>query len=202
MKTLLCISITTLTLSVVNIWNDQHLADGPTTAQSDSPTATFIRSIELKTAKIWAPNTTLYMDDTLVLHFSTPNAPYLGVVDPQGHFFYIVYPGESALGALQPLVDSKQFISLTTLKINTSSFKADPYIYEVYANRPVFTTSGAYTFIMGENLHVDTPALLEQTIINFINIKRPTKAILLAAPSKNFQTSAKGNQNINVVASL
>ena len=118
-------------------------------------------------AKISVDHTLFYEGDTIVLHFSAPNDPYLGVVDPAGHFFYIVFPDNGGLGDLKPYVDSKHFTTLKTMNIHTASFKADPYMYEVDKNQPVFTKSGDYTFIMGQNLHVDDPKMLDHLLVHY-----------------------------------
>jgi hypothetical protein len=128
-------------------------------------------------AKISVDHTLFYEGDTLILHFSTPNDPYLGVIDPDGHFFYIVFPDNGVLGDLKPYVDSKHFTNMRTMNIHTASFKADPYIYEVDKNQPVFTKSGDYTFIMGQNLHVDDPKMLDHLLVHY---KRGFKPELMA----------------------
>jgi len=126
--------------------------------------------------QMWATATaTLYKGETFHLHFSVPNDPFLGLIDPRGHFFYLVFPAETAVGALTPLVESKQFTVLQTLAINTGSLQADPYTYGVYENRPVFTVSGTYTFILGENLHVDDLGLLEKVAVRYIHTQRPVR---------------------------
>lgn len=128
-------------------------------------------------AKISVDHTLFYEGDTIILQFSAPNDPYLGVVDPDGHFFYIVFPDNGGLGDLKPYVDSKHFTTLSTMNIHTTSFKADPYIYEVDKNQPVFTKSGDYTFIMGKNLHVDDPKMLDHLLVHY---KRGNKLELMA----------------------
>jgi hypothetical protein len=128
-------------------------------------------------AKISVDHTLFYEGDTLVLQFSAPNDPYLGVIDPDGHFFYIVFPDNGGLGDLMPYVDSKHFTTMSTMDIHTASFKADPYIYEVDKNQPVFTKSGDYTFIMGQNLHVDDPKMLDHLLIHY---KRGSNPKLMA----------------------
>lgn len=95
------------------------------------------------------------------LFFAPPNPAYLGVIDPDGRFFYLVYPKESTIGHLRPLVDSKQFSDMEALVINTVTLTADPYMYGVLDNQPVFTKTGAYRFVLGNDLHVDDESLLE-----------------------------------------
>ncbi len=122
---------------------------------------------------MWAKVTTLYKDETFRLYFATPHAPYLGIVDPEGRFFYLVFPAETAVGELTPLVESKRFVTLQSLAINTGSLKADPYTYGVYVNQPVFTQSGTYTFMLGENLHVDDPGFLDKVTVRYKHTRRP-----------------------------
>lgn len=134
-----------------------------------------------KSPRMWAKTATLYKNESLELHFAAPNAPYLGVVDPTGHFFYMVFPKETAEGQLKPLVDSRAFASMTALTINTGTLKADPYIYGVYQNEPVFTQSGTYTFILGDNLHVDDPELVHKVSVKYIHKARPASDPIVVA---------------------
>ncbi|HMX41405.1 MAG TPA: hypothetical protein PK971_12700 [Saprospiraceae bacterium] len=123
--------------------------------------------------KMWIEKPTLYQGETLQLHFRTPNAPYLGVVDPKGKFYYVVFPTDQAVGKLQPLVSSQQFRNLSVLSISLADFKADPYTHGVYENQPVFTQSGTYTFILGENLHTDQSSTLHKVSVQYHHQPRP-----------------------------
>ncbi|MBU6339919.1 MAG: hypothetical protein KGS48_00370 [Bacteroidetes bacterium] len=105
---------------------------------------------------MWTNQHSISKGEGFDLHFRAPNPDYLGVLDPRGKFFYLVYPSAAVVGDLQPLVASKDFIQLTKLHINTRTLSGDPYEYGVYENQPVFTRSGVYRFVLGENLHVDT----------------------------------------------
>lgn len=175
MKTLLSVSIPALSLFVAGAWNMHRPQGSSAASRTDVPSVEISASAERKTPKMWAENTTLYKGESFELHFTAPNAPYLGVVDPQGHFFYVVFPRETIVGKLKPLVDSKRFASMNALKINTGSLKADPYTYGVYTNQPVFTQSGTYTFITGENLHVDDPDFLDKVTVHYVHSRRPVK---------------------------
>lgn len=170
MKTLFSISFPALTLFVAGAWSLQHVQKSATHPVSDEYTAT---ASAPKSSKMWAKTAVLYKGETIELHFAAPNAPYLGVVDPQGHFFYVVFPKETVVGNLKPLVESRRFASLQSLKINTRSLKADPYTYGVYTNQPVFTKSGTYTFILGENLHIDDPEFVEKLTVRYVHSRRP-----------------------------
>jgi hypothetical protein len=119
-------------------------------------------------AKMWVTQNTLRSGETLALHFTPPNPTYLGVVDPEGHFFYVVFPQESASGKLQPLVNSAGFAQLDHLDIVPANFKADPYTYGVLENQPVFTNTGTYRFILGENLHVDDPSAVVSVEVKYV----------------------------------
>ena len=124
-------------------------------------------------AKMWADRTVLYKGETLLLHFQAPNAPYLGVIDPAGRFFYVVVPTELSVGKLKPMVDSREFENRSALSIPTASVKADPYTYGVYETRLVFTQSGAYTFILGDNLHTEDAEGVEKVVIQYHHQSRP-----------------------------
>lgn len=111
--------------------------------------------------KMWSAHSAIFKGESLELFFAPPNPAYLGVIDPDGRFFYLVFPKESITGNLRPLVDSAQFADMETLVINTATLTADPYTYGVLENQPVFTKTGTYRFVLGENLHVDDESLLE-----------------------------------------
>lgn len=143
--------------------------------QSVLPSTTVPQSTPPPAAKMWAEKSTLYQGETLELHFQAPNAPYLGVIDPAGKFFYVVFPADLATGKLKPLVDSERFKALATLSISLADFKADPYTYGVYENQPVFTRSGTYTFLLGENLHTEDASMsgIEKLSIQYYHQPRP-----------------------------
>lgn len=148
------------------------------TASASKPTTTHL-------PEIWSSVNQVYKDESLVLHFRTPNPPYLGVLTPGGRFFYVVFPNETAVGKLRPFVESTQFRSTEQININLTTFKADPYTDGVYTNQPVFTRSGKYKFIMGDNLHTDDPTAVVSLEINYHHQKRPTvaTAIPVAKPA-------------------
>ena len=148
-----------------------------------SPTAFPLPAPTPISAKMWVEKSPLYQGETLELRFQAPNAPYLGVIDPAGHFFYIVFPAELSAGKLKPLVESRQFERLSTLSISLADFKADPYTYGVYENQRVFTQSGTYTFILGANLHVDDPMLVEKVAVKYVHKPRPVSTTAEVAAS-------------------
>ncbi len=175
MKTLLSVSIPALTLFVAGAWNTQPSQELCSTSRTDVPPPALSVTAGHKPQKMWTNNSTIYKGETLELQFTAPNAPYLGVIDPQGHFFYVVFPREAAIGKLKPFVDSKRFYSLQSVKIQTAAFKADPYTHGVYTNQPVFTQSGVYTFILGENLHIDDPEFVDKLTVKYVHGRRPAK---------------------------
>ena len=144
--------------------------------QSALPTTAPLPAPPALAAKMWIEKSALYQGETLELHFQAPNAPYLGVLDPTGHFFYIVFPAELTAGKLKPLVDSQKFEQLTSLSISLADFKADPYTYDVYENQPVFTQSGTYTFLLGDNLHTEDNAGVEKLTVQYHHQPRPRQA--------------------------
>ncbi len=181
MKLAIILSIPLLVLFLAAPWKTHH----PTTSLPALPDASAVaeKTISEGESKIWTDATTVYKGESFVLRFKTPNAPYLGVIDPKGHFFYLVFPKENAEGKLTPLVDSERFAQMSALNIHTGQLKADPYTYGVYENQPVFTCSGTYTFILGENLHVDDPTLTSSTRVRYLHKPRP--AVLASSVAMN-----------------
>ncbi|MCC6461648.1 MAG: hypothetical protein IT260_14330 [Saprospiraceae bacterium] len=175
MKVFISVSISAVLLFVAGAWKMQRTQESFASLPSDSPSAGTGSLVEEKVPKMWTNSSTIYKGDSFDLNFSAPNAPFLGVIDPAGHFFYVVFPKEDAVGKLKPLVGSAQFASLHTLKIRTSTLKADPYTYGVYTNQPVFTRSGTYTFILGENLHIDDPNFVDKVVIHYVHSRRPAR---------------------------
>jgi hypothetical protein len=125
--------------------------------------------------KMWTETGTLYKGESFDLSFETPHAPYLGVIDPSGKFFYVVFPASESIGKIKPLVDGEKFKLRKTLKIHTATLKADPYISGVLENKPVFTKSGVYRFVMGQNLHTDDPSSLQTVKVTYWHTARPAK---------------------------
>lgn len=173
MKTLLSISVPTFALLLAGAWNFGDIRESHASSRSDAPNALPSAGLAAKTPKMWTNTATLYKGEALVLEFAAPNAPFLGVIDPSGHFFYVVFPREMTAGKLTPLVDSERFASMPVLKIDTRQFKADPYTYGVDQNQAVFTQTGTYTFILGENLHVDDPDFVDKVTVHYTHARRP-----------------------------
>jgi hypothetical protein len=138
-------------------------------------------AIETAPRMMWTNNSALYKGETLRLHFRLPHPQYLGVIDPDGHFFYVVFPKENSAGKLKPFVSSERFEAMKTLKINTSKFKADPYTYGVLENKPVFTKSGRYRFLLGDNLHVDDASAVTILKVKYTHSARPLPDTDIAA---------------------
>lgn len=126
--------------------------------------------------KMWVENDQAFLGETIMLRFQTPHPQFLGVVDPDGKFFYIVFPASQSVGNLTPLVDSKAFSRLDRLEISTTNLKADPYKYGVTENQPVFTKSGSYAFILGDNLHADDPTTMHRVKVKYKHTVRPAAA--------------------------
>ncbi|MEY3194099.1 MAG: hypothetical protein RIQ78_195 [Bacteroidota bacterium] len=143
------------------------LFSGFTVPQTTSGVTPCIRFTEpvVVPREVWVEKGDCYMDETIELNFSQPHANTLGVMDPDGNFFYLVFPAECTMGNLKPLVSSEGFSSLTALSICPATLKADPYIYGVLENQPVFTKSGVYRFILGDNLHVD-----DESALNIVSV--------------------------------
>lgn len=171
MKLILAIPAAGLLLSGT-LHSLQQSANSPA-SQPIPANATTDTYVEAK-PKMWTEKEYLYKGESFDLHFDLPHASYLGVVDPDGKFFYVVFPAESSVGKLKPLVTSEQFVSMRSLRINAQSFKADPYIYGIMENQPVFQKSGVYRFVLGEDLHTDDESSNVIVRIHYLNVKRPS----------------------------
>jgi hypothetical protein len=123
--------------------------------------------------KIWVENKQAFLGDTILLRFQKKHPEFLGVIDPDGKFFYLVFPASESIDKLKPLVDSKVFLRLDRLEIPTAHLKADPYEYGVVENQAVFTKSGAYDFILGDNLHTDDPTAVYRVKVRYKHLGRP-----------------------------
>lgn len=131
--------------------------------------------------RMWAEKKEAFLGETILLRFKTPHPQFLGVIDPDGHFFYLVFPLAQCVGKLTPLVDSQAFIGLDRLEISTSGLKADPYRYGVEENQPVFTKSGTYAFLMGENLHADDPTEMDRVKVKYNRVARSAMPAILVS---------------------
>ena len=132
-----------------------------------------------ETPAIWVGKGTCFKDESFELHFQLPHANTLGVMDPDGKFFYLVFPAACTIGRLKPLVSSEDFSQKTSITICPATLKADPYTYGVLDNQAVFTKNGVYRFILGDNLHVDDESGLNIVSINFKHKKRPISTSIL-----------------------
>jgi len=172
MKLILAIPAAGLLLSGT-LQSLQQSAKGPASQPmlTSTPEPTYMEA----KPKMWTEKEYLYKGETIDLHFEMPHARYLGVVNPDGKFFYVVFPAENAVGNLKPYVTSEQFVHLKSLKINPQTFKADPYIYGIMENQPVFQKSGTYRFVLGENLHTHDESSVAIVHIQYIHAKRPAE---------------------------
>lgn len=135
-------------------------------AAAKSVKQTLISPMLPSPALMWADRTNVFVQDTIWLRFRLPHPIFLGILNPEGRFFYIVFPTHEVTGQLTPLADSESFAGMTCLAISTS-LKADPYQYGISENKPVFTHFGTYTFIMGDNLHTCSPSENHQVKIRY-----------------------------------
>ncbi len=144
----------------------------PSTATLSTPTPE--TAVVVAAPKMWAQTAPVYKGEKFDLSFETPHAMYLGAIDPDGNFFYVIFPAAPGQGKLTPLKDGVQFAKESSLTIHTATLRADPYIYGVLENKPVFTKSGTYRFILGETLHTDDEATVSVVRVFYNDTKRPS----------------------------
>ena len=182
MKSLLTACMVVCAVVLTDVWRVCRESELRATTSSILPSPHTDRSVNTHSPAIWTCNTTLYKSETLVLQFNPPNPPFLGVIDPGGHFFYLVFPHELTEETLMPFIESNCFLNLKSMEINTETIQADPYTYGVYVNQPVFIKSGSYTFIMGDNLHIDNPVFLKNVAVVYKHTLRDLQYSLTLAP--------------------
>ena len=164
MKLILAVPALCLLASAIGIHSKNSLSNSKTDADIAVS----------ESSAIWVEHAECYRNESFNLHFSESHASTLGVVDPDGKFFYLVFPKACTLGELKPLVCSEEFEGIRQLSISTASLTADPYTYGVLENQPVFTKTGIYRFILGDNLHVDDEFALSIAEITYIHRDRTT----------------------------
>ena len=146
----------------------QNHSNTISTASPETPT------VVTSAPKMWAQTAPIHKGEKFDLSFETPHAAYLGVIDPSGKFYYVIFPAADGQGSLKPLVDGMLFVNQQSITINTATLKADPYTYGVTENQPVFTKSGTYRFILGETLHTDDEATVSIVRVVYNDWKRPS----------------------------
>lgn len=123
-------------------------------------------------------NKKVYLGDSIILKFNTPHPQFLGIIGPDGKFFYIVFPEYESMGKLTPLLDSRVFMQMDQLSISTADLKADPYTYGVLENQAVFTKTGAYIFLLGDNLIVDdASAICKAKVMYKHRVKKSSQVV-------------------------
>lgn len=177
MKLILALPAASLLLS--GALNLEKRSPNHAPAFSELPAAA--AAVEPAQKKMWAKTDLLYKGESLLLHFETPHAPYLGVIDPDGHFFYVVYPAENSMGKLRPLVPGARFAAMNTLRINAATLKADPYTWGFLENKRVFTKSGTYRFLLGDDLHTDDEDFVTVLKIRYRHVSRPVQVAVAFA---------------------
>lgn len=139
----------------------------PVDTQQASNTSIPLATPQSPGDKMWCDKNVIGRGETITLHFRRPHGRFLGVIDADGHFFYLVFPALDAVEKLQPLITSELFVDLDSLTLDPHTLKADPYTYGVMENQPVFTKSGIYRIILGNNLHTDDATSVTTLLIQY-----------------------------------
>jgi len=146
----------------------------PTTSNTVTPNV-----VEAQLPELWSNKSQCFKNETFELHFALPHATTLGVVDPDGKFFYLVFPAACTVGNLKPLISSEDFEHCSAMTISPATLKADPYTYGVMENQLVFTKSGVYRFVLGNDLHVDEESALNIVSVRYKRKNRPAPAMVM-----------------------
>jgi hypothetical protein len=91
--------------------------------------------------------------DVLTIRISTPHGGDLAIWDPDHRFFFLVYEPDSSRP--RPLVDPKQFETMSEIRLNTREAKA-PILFEGWeAPTRIFTKSGKYHVVLSTSLETE-----------------------------------------------
>ncbi len=114
-----------------------------------------------------------HQDDTIRLNLSTTHPDELGLVDPDGNFFYLVYgPQVETITNGKPIMTVAQFRPITFIEIVPSTFKANPHNVRYSGNIKPFTQSGEYTFMISQNLSTDAMGAAETLKFLYMHEKK------------------------------
>jgi hypothetical protein len=92
--------------------------------------------------------------DTIRLRMETPHGGYLGVVQPDGTIFFLIYPQLGDTTRKYSLVPSETFEGMSTFQFR-GDVKAQPRVYGRDTLEPVFRAPGKYVLQLGDNLEGD-----------------------------------------------
>lgn len=135
--------------------------------RKNNPSPTYLYS-ELN--NLWVEKKAYYPNDTIRLNFSTKHPDELGLMDPDGNFYYLVYgPQVKTITNGQPIMTVAQFRPITFLEIIPSNTKANPHNVEFSGNINPFTKSGEYIFLLSQNLSTDAIGPAESVTIQYIH---------------------------------
>ena len=90
--------------------------------------------------------TTFGPGDTVTVRMKTPHAGYLGINDPDGIPFFVIYPGGSL--RKDSAMPSETFENVSTFRL-PADIKARPWVANRDVPEPVFTRPGTYRLLVG-----------------------------------------------------
>lgn len=114
----------------------------------------------------------LLRGDILTLDMATPHGGDLAVRAPDGTDFLIVYVENDEGPGAGSLMNPKEFINLSQLKLFTDKSKARPWVYGRDKNELIFTRPGWYQVRLSENLQTDDGTPVYQCRVYYSNKPR------------------------------
>lgn len=127
---------------------------------------------ELK--NMWVDQGPYYKGESIKVFFADGHPEELGIKNPNGDFFYLVYiPGLKTIPNASPLVSQTKFKQLKEVELVAGVTRANPHNVKYKGNQPVFTKSGTYTLLLSKNLSTDAAGPAETIKIEYIHQKRP-----------------------------
>jgi hypothetical protein len=117
---------------------------------------------------MWMIGKDYYEGDTILINFAKEHPAELGIKNPDGDFFYLVYhPEIPTIKNGKPVYSFKEFKTVETLKMDPSIFKANPHDLQFNGNIRVFVKPGEYELFLGDNLSTDDGTPKEKLKIQF-----------------------------------
>ncbi|RMG35454.1 MAG: hypothetical protein D6732_09285 [Methanobacteriota archaeon] len=115
---------------------------------------------------------TVYKGDTISIEMSIPHGGYLGIITPNGDFFFVCWSQRDKNSPLQPLIQSEEFVNVEKIELITDKTLATPWIYGAKSNELIFTNTGEYRILMGENLETDSDVAYQECKIFYFDKPR------------------------------
>jgi hypothetical protein len=117
----------------------------------------------------------LHRGETLTVRLPLPHGEDLAVLDPDGRLFYVaVYQdGAGKRPGLEPAVDRVAFRRMDRLITSSTTAEGAPQQGSGGGRKPIFTRSGPYRIVLGDNLGTPYAAIEAECQVRYLDTERP-----------------------------